>query len=249
MKLIRLFPLFVVLIFLLAACSTPAPAPTQVPAATAAPTEVSLPTTPTSQALSLDEQMAQIDAALKKTLGASIAYNKPESMTLDQVVTIELLLNPSLLPQVLSTQVTEPGQVVNASLQITPHMKALLVANDDTAFVIKPIHDTSDQLISKTDTTRWAWLVTARKGGTQRLTLVIYRLVEYDGQDYWREVETYKADIYIKVTFMQRVKSLDWGWFIGIFVTAVAIPALWRWIDQRRKQVDQKVPPKYRKEK
>ena len=254
MKLIRLFPLFVVLIFLLVACGTTFPAAktpvaTGAPAATTAPTEVSLPTTPTSQALSLDEQMAQIDAALKKTLGASIAYNTPESMTLDQVVTIELLLNPSLSPQVLSTQVTEPGQVVNASLQITPHMKALLVANDDTAFVIKPIHDTPDQLISKTDTTRWAWLVTARKGGTQRLTLVIYRLVEYNGQDYWREVETYKADINIKVTFMQRVKSLDWGWFIGIFVTAVAIPALWRWIDQRRKQVDKKVPPKYRKEK
>jgi hypothetical protein len=265
MKLIRIFSLSIVLIFVLAACggnATEAPAVTEAPVATEAPateapstenptevpTEV-LPFTPTSQSLSLEEQMAQIDAVLKKTLAASIAYNKPESMTLDQIVTIELLLNPSLSPQVLSTQVSEPGQIVSASLQITPHMKAVLVANDDTAFLIKPIHDAPEQIISKTDTTRWAWLVTARKGGTQQLTLVIYRLVAYEGRDYWREVETYKADINIEVTFIQRVKSLDWGWFIGVFVTAIAIPALWRWVDQRRKQVGQTTPPRSRKKK
>jgi hypothetical protein len=265
MKLIRLLPLFVSLIFLLAACGegfiepseTPAPAVTEAPVATEAPateapateppTEVSLPLTPTSAAHSLDEQMAQIDAVLKRTLSASIAYNKPESMALDQTVTIELLLNPALSPQVLSTQVTELGQVTSASLQVTPRMKAVLLANDDTAFIIKPIHDTPEQLISKTDTTRWAWMVTARKGGVQRLTLVIYRLVEYEGQGYWREVETYKADVNIEVTLIQRVKSLDWGWFIGVFVTAIAIPALWRWVDQRKKQVEQKIPPKHQK--
>jgi hypothetical protein len=263
MKPIRLFPSSVILIFLLTACgavspSTPGPAATEAPAA---PTKVSLLTptsevptkalsfTPTSGAHSLDEQMAQIDTVLKQTLDASIAYNKPESMTLDQTVTIELLLNPSLSPEVLSTQVSEPGQVASASLQITPHMKALLIGNDDTAFVIKPIHDNPEQLISKMDTTRWAWLVTARKGGTQQLTLVIYRLVEYEGQSYWREVQTYKANINIKVTLIQRVESLDWGWLIGIFITAVAIPALWRWIDQRRKQVEQKIKPKYRSKK
>jgi hypothetical protein len=128
-------------------------------------------------------------------------------------------------------------------------MKALLVANDDAAFVVKPIHDDPEQLISKTDTTRWAWLTTAKKGGVQRLTLVVYRLVEYDGRSYWREVETYKADINIEVTLMQRVKSLDWAWVVGVIVTAVAVPAFWRWMDQRKKQAAQKKRLKYRKQK
>ena len=220
MKLIWLFLLSVALIFILTAC---APGATEGP-----PTEQVSPEAP-----SLDEQMAQIDSVLRQTLSASIAYNKPESMNLDQTVTIELLLNPSLSPEALSTQVTETGQVASTSIQITPRMKALLVANDATAFVIQPIHDNPEQLVSSTDTTRWAWLVTAKEGGTQRLTLVIYRLVKYEGQDYWREVEAYKADIDVKVTFIQRMQAFDWKWIAGIVITLIGIPALWRYIDNR----------------
>ena len=245
-KPIRLFCLLVILIFLLTAC---APAATEAPATEPPATEPPVgteapvvteppatepPATATSVVLSLDEQMAQIDVILKQTLEASIAYNKPESMNLDQTVTIELLLNPSLSPQTLSTQVTEPGQVASASLQITPRMKAMLFANDDTAFVIQSIQDNPEQLISNTDTTRWAWLVTAKKGGTQRLTLVIYRLVEYEGQDYWREVETYKADINIEVTLIQRVKSLDWKWLASAILIPLVVAA-WGWWRNKKK--------------
>jgi len=220
MKRIGLFLMLVASIVILTAC---APGATEVP-----PTEQVSPEAP-----SLDEQMAQIDSVLRQTLSASIAYNKPESMNLDQTVTIELLLNPSLSPEALSTQVTETGQVASTSIQITPRMKALLVANDSTTFVIQPIHDNPEQLVSSTDTTRWAWLVTAKEGGTQRLTLVIYRLVKYEGQDYWREVEAYKADIDVKVTFIQRMQAFDWKWIAGIVITLMGIPALWRYIDSR----------------
>ena len=224
MKLIGLFLVLVAAIVILTAC---APGATEVP-----PTEQVSPEAP-----SLDEQMAQIDSVLKQTLSASIAYNKPESMNLDQTVTIELLLNPSLSPEALSTQVTETGQVASTSIQITPRMKALLVANDSTAFVIQPIHDNPEQLVSSTDTTRWAWLVTAKEGGTQRLTLVIYRLVKYEGQDYWREVEAYKADIDVKVTFIQRMQSFDWKWIAGFILALVgSVLGVLTWLNNRNKE-------------
>lgn len=259
MKLFRVFLLLAFSIFLLTACgpmSTQAPAteaptipstPTSVPASTKMPTmalpptaTAAAPTAGSSGALSLDEQMAQIDSILKQTIAASIAYNKPESMNLDQTTTIELLLNPSMSPEALGTQVTEPGQVSSASIQITPRMKAVLIANDETAFIIKPIHDDPEQLISETETTRWSWLVTAKKSGPQRLTLIVYRLVEFDGQNYWREVKTYKADIDIQVTLLQRIESLDWAWIVGIIVSAIAIPAFWRWYDNRNKKVSKR---------
>lgn len=203
-------------------------------------------TAPTQPALaSAEEQLAQIDAILKQTLQANIAYNTPESMQLDQTVTIELRLSPTLSQQDLSTQVAESvptqesGKVVSASIEVTPRMRALLLANDGSAFEIKAIHDNPEQLVSNTDVTQWDWLVTAQKGGTQRLTLVIYRLVRYDGQDYWREVETYQADINVKVSMSQRVLSLDWAWILGVLFTAIAIPAFWRWMDQRKKKAEQ----------
>jgi len=233
---IEFFSLLVILIFLLTACGgKPLPA-TEGPV-TEEPTEVPQ-IAPTSAVLSLDEQLAQIDAALQQTLSASIAYNKPQSMNLGKTETIELLLNPSLSPEILSTQVTEPGQVASTSIQITPRMKALLVANSSTAFEIQPIHDNPEQIVSSVDTTRWSWLVTAKEGGTQQLTLVIYRLVKYEGQDYWREVETYRADIDVTVTFAQRIQALDWKWIAGFLLTFVgSVLGILNWLNNRKKDL------------
>ena len=83
---------------------------------------------------------------------------------------------------------------------------------------------------------RWAWLVTAHKSGMQKLTLVLYRLVQYQGQDYWREIESYQADIEVNVTIAQRLGSVDWKWIVGILITAMLIPAFWRWMDYRKKK-------------
>ena len=232
-KAFGLILLLVILVFLLISCGSAAtPESTSVPAATAIVTP------------SVEHQLAQIDDILRQSISASIAYNKPESMRLGDTTTIELLLNPSLSPEALSTQVTESGQVTSASVQITPRMKATLLSDDAQAFTIQSEQDNPEQLVSGTETTRWAWLVTARKGGTQKLTLILYRLVQFQGQDYWREIESYQADIDVKVTVAQRLGSLDWKWIVGILITALLIPAFWRWLDYRKKK---KLPSKPKK--
>ena len=228
MKAFRLIPFMVITILLLISCgsaATPTESPTSAPAATA------IVNTP-----SVEDQLAQIDDILRQSISASIAYNKPQSMRLGDTTTIELLLNPSLSPEALSTQVIESGQVTSASVQITPRMKATLLSDDAQAFSIQPEQDNPEQLVSGTETTRWAWLVTAHKGGTQKLTLILYRFIQYQGQDYWREIELYQADIDVKVTVAQRLGSLDWEWIVGILATALLIPAFWRWLDQRKKR-------------
>lgn len=252
----KLKPFMVIVAFLLASCGAAATATavtTQVPAPTGAPAPTAEPTTEVPTAIptaiastpSIGDQLAQIDDILKQSISASIAYNKPQSMLLDQTTTIELLLNPSLSPEALSTQVTASGGVTSASVQITPRMKAYLIADDGTAFTIQPVHDNPEQLVSGTETTRWAWLVTAHKSGLQGLTLVLDRLVQYQGQDYWREIELYQADIEVQVTISQRIQSLDWKWIIGILITALLIPAFWRWTDyqkERKSKLNQKKP-------
>ena len=238
-KAFGLILLLVILVFLLISCGSAAtPESTSVPAATAIVTP------------SVEDQLSQIDDILRQSISASIAYNKPQSMLLGGTTTIELLLNPSLSPEALSTQVAASaasgasGEVASASVQITPRMKATLLSDDAQAFSIQPEQDNPEQLVSGTETTRWAWLVTARKGGTQKLTLILYRLVQFQGQDYWREIESYQADIDVKVTVAQRLGSLDWKWIVGILITALLIPAFWRWLDYRKKK---KLPSKPKK--
>ncbi len=196
----------------------------------------------------VQEQLAQIDENLRQFLSASIVFNTPETMQLNETVTIELLLNPSLSEEEMELlmttpssgkesegQVTVTGPVVTETIEITPRMKAKLLAQDPDAFIIQAIHSDAEQVISGTETTEWSWLVTAKTGGSQTLTLIIYRLVKFEGQEYWREVETYRADINVDITFGQRLKSLDWKWIVGILVTALLIPFFWRWYDRRKK--------------
>jgi hypothetical protein len=234
-----------------AAAATPfAPAPaapeTAAPAtaAPAAPAPMvtqfhtnNLPGTPTIPAVSQNDiyaQLQQIDSLLQQQIIGRIAYNTPESMNLGQTVTIELLLNPSLSAEQLGSQLTENGRVNTAALEITPQMKAVLLSPQEEAFTIQSMHE-EIQLISASETTKWAWFVTAKQSGTQRLVLVIYRLVKYEGQDYWREVETYRADIKITVPFARWIQSIDWKWLTSIMVALLSLPFFWRWSARRRK--------------
>lgn len=202
-----------------------------------------LPSTPTmpfsltqSGSPTIADQLAMIDEALRQALPASIAYNAPQSMQLYETITLELLLDPSVEPAELEGQVTEPGKVVSASIQVTPKMKAELLAQNKDAFDIQPLHDSPEQFISGTDTTYWTWDVTARQGGTQRLTLIIYRLISVDGEEEWRQIETYRSNVDVEITLTQRFATLDWQWVLGILITALLIPAFWRWFDKRKKQ-------------
>ena len=192
----------------------------------------------------LSPDFTRIDQALKESFTGSVAYNTPNTMKLNETVTIELLLNPSIEPATLGTQVTGGGQVVTASIQITPRMKVVLIPQDEDAFVILQMHDNPEQLIGATETTKWSWDVTAKKAGTHRLTLLINRLVTVDGEDNWRLVESLRRDIEVEVTMVQRILMLDWKWIAGILITALLIPAFWRWVDQRKKQTEQTPKPK-----
>ncbi len=199
-------------------CPPPNHYPTSLPGPTGTPPIAS------NNPPSLQAQLDQVDQALGQSMQSSFAYNSPTSMKLNDTATIQLLLNPSLSPGQLGSQVTESGTLNTGTLEITEQMKAELILLDPEAFVIQAVNADPIQLMSSKETAHWEWYVTAKKGGLQSLTLVIYRLIRYEGQDSWREVEAYKAHIDVNVTLAQCLESLDWQWAAGILITAIAIP-------------------------
>lgn len=64
----------------------------------------------------------------------------------------------------------------------------------------------------------------------------MYRQVQYDCQSYWRMVETYKNAIHITISTKQFFLQFDWEWRVRILLTAILIPALWRYIARRQKK-------------
>lgn len=200
---------------LLAGCAT-APAPEE---------------TPTR----LQSELQAIDSVINQTIAANIAYNVPASMQMDDTAAIQLLLSPALSAPELKQQITESGIVTTGSLNITPRMKAELKAADRDAFVVRSVHADAEQVISSKEATEWEWLLQAKKEGVQPLTLTLYRLVEYDGKEYWRQ-KSYENTIEVTVTLSRRLQQFDWKWLFGIILPALLIPAIWRWIDSRQKQ-------------
>jgi len=194
----------------------------------------------------VEEQLEQIDRLLSQSVQSSIAYNVPEAVALNHTVTIELLLNPSASPTQLAGQITATGEVVTALVEITPMMKAVLIPQNAEALAIQPIHADAVQLVGNVDTTRWAWLVSGKKSGAQKLILVLYRLIKFEGQEYWREVQSYQAEINVEVSFGQRLQSLGWVWAAGAFFVMLLMAVLWRGYEQRRKYAKRTETPTHK---
>ena len=214
-SLVLIIPALVVsLVFILSACGS----------------AVIPPSTPASAGLT------SIDNILQSAVTGHIAYNAPAAMQLDQTVDIQLLLSPSTSPDDLKKQIVEAGQVTEAELQITPLMKAELISDDPQAFGIQAFQDNPEQVVVTDAPTQWRWSITAKKSGDQVLALTLYRQVQYNGQVYWRMLDTYKNIIHITVSAKQQLLQFDWKWLVGILLTAILIPALWRFVDQRNKK-------------
>lgn len=201
----------------------------------------------------LQAAFGEIDQQFKSVFSSNIIFNKPEQMNQEETEIIELILNPTLSESDLMTEFVANSNLVTSTanpnillnpegqsitietsrIDITPRMKAVLLSQDPDAFTIGVIHDNPEQVISSINTTRWQWSITAKKEGIHTLVLVIYRLVRYKDNDYWHEVETYKAPIKVQVTTSQWLKALDWKWIASALIIPFIV-ALWQWIRNRK---------------
>jgi hypothetical protein len=135
-----LFLLLASMAWMLAACTSTAPQVITSTPAYQAPVTQKPPVGPDEteppNPLNIENQLAQVDAILQQSARASIAFNAPSQMHIDETVTIELLLNPSLSPADLEKQISEPGTINTSRVEVTPLMKARLVPQDRSAFSV-----------------------------------------------------------------------------------------------------------------
>ena len=231
------------------------------------------PATPVASASETSQPLEAIYATAGAEMDAlpigQFVYNPPSSLMLNETRDFVLEISPSLSSEALATQVLSasglptsvaaPGMFLEPSgavavlrsgtVEITSKMQAVLRSDDKQAFDIQELHDDPIRDVDPNITTKWHWLVTARKSGPQRLTLVIFRQALVNDEQHWPEYETFRDEIMVNVTLAQRLGSLDWKWIIGTIVTALLIPGFWRWVDQRKKQTESISTPKPAKKK
>jgi hypothetical protein len=119
-------------------------------------------------------------------------------------------------------------------VKLTDKMEAKLIPADPEAFTIQPLQEPR-QLITTTEPTNWYWQVTARKSGRQKLSLVVYRVIEYQDEELSRVVKEFESDIDVKVSPQNQV---PWAGVLT-FVLLGALAAGWFWYGRRRQPVPQ----------
>lgn len=178
-------------------------------------------------------ELAAIDAAMAQAVVGSLVFDAPTSMALSETEEVRLLVSASMTEAELSALLEQDGRVVAGSLEVTPRMRAELIGQSPEAFEIRALHLEAEQLLGMESPAEWRWLVTPLKAGEQALLLTVARLVQFEGDDYWSAIESYRQPIEVTVTTAQRLAQIDWEWVVGIGLTGILIPALWRLIDRR----------------
>lgn len=192
--------------------------------------------------LTVAQQLALIDQQLAESETASFSYTVPRTIEWHDTATIELLINALLPPAELARQITEDGEIVTGTIEIVPLMKAELVPQDD-GLSIGALDSDPTQIISASQTAKWTWFVKAEEAGAHQLTIVIYRLIKFDGRDQWIEVETYKATIDVEVTLSSWLESLDWKWIAGFVLTFIgSIVGVLTYLNNRAKKTVEEKP-------
>lgn len=197
----------------------------------------------------------EVKAQLEK---ANIAFNPPRNMHIGDTTVIELLLNPSKSQSELAKELVErrglvtstanpdilfdpfgiEQQIETAQIDITNRMRATLKSLNPDAFEIQYMLVSEDQEISEEYITNWRWSITAKLDGPQTLELTLFRLIKINGKDEWKELKTYQASIVVEVvekSLIEKIKSWDWQWIVGILVSVLSLPLFWGWYDRRRK--------------
>lgn len=201
------------------------------PGATATPPTVSAttepPPRPSLSSTTIIDQSTTSTSSFDESLFFStpIRFNSPERMTVDETVTLVLLINPDGATGPAPT-ITAPGTTQLEEISTSCSTTAKLTGPGD-AFVIVVVTETKQNLCVG-QAGRWEWTVTALRSGDHPMKLVIS--AEIDGSAVTREV--FSEDIAVRVGAISRFRGAIGG---GIYlliggVLAAIGTAIVKWI-------------------
>jgi hypothetical protein len=177
--------------------------------------------------------LTELDKVVKDLPWGNIAFNVPETIRLDELKPIQLVLSPTKSIEEVKKEVVETGRVESSRIQISNSMEAILTGSDE-AFSITQVPP-QRRPISGTEDTVWRWDVRAIKPGRQRLHVVLNAFVKVDGVESPHPVREFDREYEIFVPWKQKpffafVRN-NWQWLW----TAILLPVgAWIW-NQRRK--------------
>jgi len=169
-----------------------------------------------------------VDKALKSLVLGNIAFNAPEEIRWNNTAVIELLLSLSFSVDELKDKIQEAGEREGAKIRVADQMIAVLKSSGFKIIKLTP----EKQAISFEEITDWKWEITPIKRGEQTLYLTISAILFVNGERTPRKIESFKREIYIKVTFIQKLGFFikdKWNWLWSVILVPLIILIWKKW--------------------
>ena len=203
---------------------------------TGPPTNIGGPEHPTPH----PTQAAQstLDSILKALPWGNIAFNVPETIRLDELKPIQLVMSRTKSIEEVRKAIQEKGKVESSPIQISDSMEAILTSSNE-AFDITQIGPQRRPISGNQDTV-WTWDVRAVKPGTQRLHVVLNAIVKVDGVESPYLIKQFDREYQVYVPWRQKplfaFLGNNWQWLW----TAIFLPIAAWILNQRRKEKKRK---------
>jgi hypothetical protein len=188
-----------------------------------------------------DQLLGDIDQVVKQLPVASIAFNAPTTLGLNESTEMQLLLSLKEPVSELKGQLTEVGKKEGARVQVSDQVEARLTGLGFRIEAITP----ETQIVRQSATALWRWDVEATETGSQQLHLSVSALVAVDGVRTPAAIRTFDRDIDVNVTLGQRIVDVateySKAWAAALVPLAGLVGGLlWRrWKRRRRRDEEQ----------
>jgi hypothetical protein len=148
-----------------------------------------------------------------------VAFNTPTTLTKGQSYPVVLVVSLKRTVHQLETSITEAGRKGGARVKLSGQMAAALTGQ---GFQISPETD-KVQPVGSLEPTVWRWQITAQRTGTLNLDLSLAALIQVNGEQESRSVQTFHRSWRVSVTWSSRLTSFlgtNWQWLW----TAIFLP-------------------------
>jgi hypothetical protein len=172
--------------------------------------------------------------ALDALKPASIAFNTPSELRLDEQEAVRLLVSRDKTIEELQAQIDDAiGDKEGATIKVSDVMIASLTGLD---FDIERTSDARQPVLSRGET-MWGWSVEPTEPGTQSLHLTLTALLDVNGKEETYTVKTFDRTWTVVVPWPDRVTGFageNWQWlWTAIFFPLAAI--VWRRLRTRQR--------------
>lgn len=180
-------------------------------------------------AIATDPISSAVSTALEDVVKPGrIAFNPPPSMKLRETVRVEVGLVGS---ENLDSQLKEKLQDRNIQIESIDTSPYMSVSLSGTAFLIEPLGNYAEQLVTSGSVAMWQFDVTAKKHGVQRLTLAVSLRIPIPGHsDGFHNVPVFEREIKVTVErgqlFADWFRS-QWKWLVASFIAVAGAVGTW----------------------